>query len=118
MSVINSVRRQSFWALDFLKGSKIIKRVNDIAFILEKYQDPESVNLRTSRLENLIKHATETVPFYMELENVRRLSDFPIINKNLIRDNFDAFRSSEFNGVALFPKYTSGSTGTPFRIYH
>ena len=118
MSVINNVRRQSFWALDFLKGSKIIKRVNDIAFILENYQDPESIRLRALRLKNLIKHATESVPFYMELENVRELSDFPIINKNLIRDNFDAFRSSEFDGAALFSKYTSGSTGTPFRIYH
>ncbi|HLV61773.1 CoF synthetase [Galbibacter sp.] len=118
MSVINTLRRQSFWALDFLKGSQITKRVNDLAFILENYQDPKSVNLRTFRLENLIKHATETVPFYMALGDVRALSDFPIINKNLIRDNFDTFRSSEFNGATLFSKYTSGSTGTPFRIYH
>lgn len=118
MSVINTVRRQSFWTLDFLRGSKIKKRIKDIAFILENYKDPESVKLRVLRLENLIKHATETVPFYMELNNAHELSDFPVINKNLIRDNFDAFMSSKYYGEQLFSKYTSGSTGTPFRIYH
>ena len=118
MSVIYTVRRQSFWTLDFLKGSKIKKRIKEIAFILENYNDPESVKLRVLRLENLMKHARETVPFYMELNNPHELSDFPIINKNLIRDNFDDFRSSEYLEKPLVAKYTSGSTGTPFRIFH
>src|SRR5690606_41195829 len=67
------------------------------------------------RLEDLIKHAKETVPFYMGLNEAHELSDFPIINKNLIRDNFDDFRSSKYLEEPLVAKYTSGSTGTPFR---
>lgn len=118
MSVINTVRRQSFWTLDFLRGSKIKNRIKDIAFIIENYQDPRSIKLRALRLEDLIKHAKETVPFYMGLNEAHELSDFPIINKNLIRDNFDDFRSSKYLEEPLVAKYTSGSTGTPFRIYH
>src|SRR5690606_29909798 len=96
MSVINTVRRQSFWTLDFLRGSKIKNRIKDIAFILENYQDPRSIKLRALHVEDLIKHAKETVRFYMGLNQARELSDFPIINKKLIRDNFDEFRASKY----------------------
>src|SRR5690606_2865116 len=85
---------------------------------LENYQDPKSAESRALRLENLIRHSKETVPHYMEQHEARELSDFPVINKNLIRDNFDSFMSSKYYGEQLFSKYTSGSTGTPFRIYH
>src|SRR5690606_2610679 len=104
MSVINKVRRQSFWALDFLRGSKIKNRIQDIAFILENYHSAESTQLRALRLEKLIRHANETVPYYMEQQSASELSDFPVINKNLIRDNFDAYRSSEYYGEQLFSK--------------
>src|SRR5690606_40994527 len=118
MNVINTVRRQSFWTLDFLKGSKIKHRIQNISFILENYQDPKSAESRALRLENLIRHSKETVPHYMEQHEARELSDFPVINKNLIRENFDSFMSSKYYGEQLFSKYTSGSTGTPFRLYH
>lgn len=118
MSVINTVRRQSFWAIDFLRGSEIKKRIQDITFILENYKNPQSVKLRALRLEKLISHAKETVPYYMEQRSARELSDFQVINKNLIRDNFDAFMSSEYTKEQLFSKRTSGSTGAPFQIFH
>lgn len=118
MGVINTIRRNSFWTLDLLKGSKIRKRIQDLENILENFQKPDSIKLRASRLERLISHVNETVPYYRELENANQLTDFPIVNKNLIRDNFDAFMSSKYYGEQLFSKYTSGSTGTPFRIFH
>lgn len=118
MSVINTVRRQSFWALDFLRGSEIKKRIQDIAFILENYKNPESIKLRALRLENLLSHAKETVPYYIQQNGSRLLSDYEVVNKKVIGENFDAFMSTKYKGAHLYSKHTSGSTGAPFKIFH
>lgn len=116
MDVINKIRQHSFWTIDLLKGSKIKNRYDELTFIIENYHHPESVNFRNSRLNKLLKHVSETVPYYSNYNELKQLEDFPIVNKTLIRDNFDCFMSTRFYGEKLISKYTSGSTGTPFRI--
>ena len=116
MDVINKIRQHSFWTIDLVKGARIKKGYDELAFILEKYQDPVSKELRDSRLERLLTHIRTTVPYYENYPNLNSIADFPIVNKTLIRDNFDAFLSSKYYGVKLIAKHTSGSTGTPFQI--
>jgi phenylacetate-CoA ligase len=41
-----------------------------------------------------------------------------VIDKNTIRSNSDAFISSHYNIEELIPAVTSGSTGTPFKVFH
>lgn len=118
MDVINKIRRDSFWVLDFLKGTQIKSRTEELSFILENYQHPDSKKLRNLRLEAILKHVGMTVPYYKNFQGLNKLEDFPIVDKNLIRDNFNSFLSREYDGKKLFPKYTSGSTGTPFRVLH
>lgn len=45
------------------------------------------------------------------------LSDFPVINKLVIKNNAEDFTIVKPKGDKLFKVSTSGSTGTPFSIY-
>lgn len=69
-----------------------------------------------SALRNLLQHAVNTTRFY---GNIRGscLSDFPVINKNIIREQQDRFMSSKYDKTELVTMATSGSTGTPFICY-
>ena len=46
------------------------------------------------------------------------MSDFPVINKSIIKEHFEQFKSDAYTGKRQFAVVTSGSTGTPFTIYH
>ena len=81
----------------------------------------EIERIRTQKLKNIVKKAVDFVPFYKNLDlkinfenfTLDELKKFPIINKQMIRENFKDFCSVKFNGKA---SHTSGSTGTPFEF--
>lgn len=108
------IRKKAFWTLDSLKGSPIYKHYKDIKEILE---NEEIAHKRCPKyLENLIKHAVATTDFYKQYKSYTKLSDFPIVDKNVIRENYDDFLSSSYKGTKLHTMSTSGSTGTPFTV--
>ncbi len=74
--------------------------------------------LRTESLQKVLNHATSTTPFYKEFRDFQRLQYFPVINKNVVRDNFESFRSEDFVNKKSVPVFTGGSTGTPFKLLH
>src|SRR5680860_194894 len=109
------LRNRLFWVLDALKGDQVNAHYKDIADILENFDSPESKNRRDTLLKQLLRHARGTTPFYRKFGNLVDLQDFPVLNKTLIRDNFQALQSS---GYIKSPKHevsTSGSSGTPFK---
>ncbi|MBX2966876.1 MAG: phenylacetate--CoA ligase family protein [Cyclobacteriaceae bacterium] len=69
------------------------------------------------RLERILYHAHTTTKFYSGFDVLKGIQSFPVINKNLIRENTDAFLSSKYNESSRIPAITSGSTGTPFKTY-
>lgn len=109
--VIEKLRKTSFWMIDFLKGGKIKHHYNDIKFILENYDSPESVDKRAFHLISLLKHATETTPFYNDFKDFKSLSDFPVINKIIIREKFNDLQSEKFKNKSNHIVQTSGSSG-------
>lgn len=111
------LRNKIFWSLDALKGGKLIAHYRDIAQILENYDTPESQKRRANLLKQLLKHASGTTAFYKEYKNLENLEDFPVIDKCIIRDNFDAFQSTEYKDKSKQKVSTSGSSGTPFMVY-
>lgn len=113
---LEKARGTGFWGLDYLKGQRVKKHYEDIKFILENENSAESINRRKNYLDAIIHHALTTVPYYTGMKK-RGLEDFPIINKNIIRDNIDSFISSKFKKEELLSGHTSGSTGTPFKFY-
>ena len=115
MSGFVMLRQKCFWMLDIFKGSTVKKHLRDIKEIIENPQSANSISRKKFYLNKLLNHAVNTCVFYSDYSDFKSISDFPVINKNMIRDNFDNFSSSKFK-TNLITVSTSGSTGAPFSI--
>lgn len=102
------IRRTGFWTLDRVKGGQIKKNYLDIKKRMENMQ------VNSEALDELLKYAVSTTPFY---ENIRSddIRSFPVITKNLLKEKWNDFHSSAYNGPVHLMS-TSGSTGTPFTM--
>ncbi|WP_225037155.1 CoF synthetase [Winogradskyella sp. SM1960] len=110
------MRRQIFWLLDVFKGSPLKKIYQYTITILEAKDRSWVAGQNSKRLDELLTHATKTTPFYRN-KAFKTLEDFPVVNKNIIRDSFDDFFSDKFDKKDCKLVATSGSTGSPFRLY-
>jgi phenylacetate-CoA ligase len=107
-------------------GSRHLKYLK----FLERSQfDPPSVvrGRQLSRLQQVLKHAYDTVPFYrsawddagvhpQDLKSLEDLKQFPIVTKQHVRTREAEFLSSSFDATKLLVKRTSGSTGVPLTV--
>ncbi|MCF6279243.1 MAG: CoF synthetase [Flavobacteriaceae bacterium] len=110
------LRRNIFWLSDSFRGSIVKNHLLEIAKNLNEYNSKESILIRNNNLKNILEHAVSTVPFYSKYSSFKELINFPILNKNIIRDNFKDLQSSKFIDKKKNIVSTSGSTGTPFQI--
>ena len=87
---------------------------------IDDYQD--------RKLQETIKHAYETIPFYREkmrekglkpidIRSKEDLRKIPILSKQEVRENFEKIISSAYKKRKLRKLLTSGTSGTPLRIY-
>lgn len=110
------MRNKFFWIIDTLKGGAIANHLDDLNKIVVNYKDDRNKLEINKRLNKILNHAINTVPFYKSLHK-ESINEFPIIDKNKIRNNIDSFISNKYSLNDLMPAITSGSTGTPFKIY-
>ena len=115
--LLNFARRKFFWLLDSLKGGRIKNQLNEIKLSVEQPNSEQAKQIKEAHLKRLIHHALTTTPFYKEIINTTSLSDFPVIRKTIIQDNFEEFQSSAFIDKDNFKVSTSGSTGVPFFLF-
>lgn len=114
--MFNKFRNIAFYTLDKLKGSKVRNALSEISKIEKSESDSNFVKKYQNRkLKILFKYARKT-RFYKNF-NSNNINDYPVINKNIIRNNQEDFMSEEFNKDKLYKMHTSGSTGTPFVSY-
>lgn len=106
-----SIRRNAYWTLDYLKGSPVRKHLKDIEY---KMEQNEIYN--NHQLNYILDYATKNVSYYMSYQNYKSLDEFPVINKNIIKENYKDFMSKKINDMKVVKMQTSGSTGTPFTI--
>lgn len=119
MKILEFARSALFCTADFLKGGSIKGHINDIAFIQDNYPKKGVVERHNTYLKNVLEHAAKTVPYYTTLEREGNvLEDFPVVDKALMRDNFETFRSNSYRDKKQHKVSTSGSTGNPFNIFH
>jgi phenylacetate-CoA ligase len=78
-------------------------------------QRKENVNKARESLQSLLTHATQNCSFYAPFANTP-ISEFPIIDKDLIRSRHSEFLAKPFVTAKLHRMSTSGSTGTPFSV--
>jgi len=113
----NRVRNISFWLLDFLRGSSISHHLKEIQGCIEQPNSDNTKKINNKNLTALISHALKTVPYYKEMSGLSDVSDFPIIEKTVIQNNFERFQSIIYIDKANFKVSTSGSTGAPFFLF-
>lgn len=116
MKIGVKLRQKIFWLSDSVKGNPVKTELNNTQRLLDN-SIPDS-NSAKSSLDYLLQHATTSTHFYRGFNPSKGLDSFPVINKNIIRDHFDEFKSSKYDVSKCRKVSTSGSTGSPFSVYH
>ena len=117
MKTLEEIRNKLFWINDFFKGSPILSQYRDIQYMMHQWGNPDVIRKRDQYLSNILDYAVDNLSFYRQYKGYSSLSDFPVINKNIIRDNEERFFNSRFDRSMLHRQATSGSTGAPFVVY-
>lgn len=117
MKIGEYLRYNTFWLLDKLKGGPLKNKLNYTKDILTSSDLSYVKQVNNMRLTELLNHAISTT-YYYNGKTYSSLEEFPIINKNIIRDHLSDFMSDKFAIKDLVKVSTSGSTGAPFSIYH
>ena len=100
-----------------MKGSPVSQHFENISSCLLNHLS-DGVQKGENQKKNLIRHAVNTTEFYRNIGVEGILEDFPVISKSLIRSKREAFISDVINENERIPAITSGSTGTPFKVFH
>ncbi|MCP4367658.1 MAG: phenylacetate--CoA ligase family protein [Deltaproteobacteria bacterium] len=91
------------------------------------YSENEIKSYQEEKLQRLIKHAFESVPFYKELfekhrlrpDDIKGIDDLekiPIIEKETLRSNRERLLSTNVHGE-IYTRRTGGSTGVPLSLF-
>lgn len=64
-----------------------------------------------------MEFAKTNIPYYRAFPSLKTLIDFPVVNKSVIKNNYNEFLSSRYYDRKVVKISTSGSTGTPFVVY-
>ncbi len=120
-----------YFQLHRLIGSRVGEYYQEF-FQLERASRDDLQALQAERLESLLQRAVSSVPYYRERVSQKKdltLSDFPILTKSQIRENYDdlmadKLRSEYHAGTKTNKIYswvevkTGGSTGVPTSVIH
>ncbi|NRD23769.1 phenylacetate--CoA ligase family protein [Winogradskyella litoriviva] len=115
--LLNFARQKFFWLIDGFKGGYIKNQLSEIKLGIEQPNSEKAKQTKKTHIKALIKHAVETTPFYKNYNSDSSLSDFPVIRKTIIQENFKQFQSRSFIDKENFKVSTSGSTGVPFFLF-
>lgn len=109
-----------------IQKSSVLKEYNFLKKS-EWWSRDEIEHYQNQRLKKLINHCFKNVPYYARLfreknltpEDIQNTNDFkkiPILTKDIIRNNFDNFKSNDIDKRIFFLEASGGSTGTPLRF--
>ncbi len=117
MSLGGFIRRTFFWTNDYIHGKKVLKHYSEL-FSAKKKENGKFI--QTNNLKRLLHHATSHSKYYKDFAE-KKLSEFPVVNKQLLNENHDKIAiSKEFipeqETSNIHIQKTSGSTGTPFAV--
>ena len=111
------LRTIAFWCLDAVKGGAVKKACMELkTFDVIDSRSTKLAKHQQLALQKLLQHANTTTKFYGKIKG-NCLSDFPVVDKNIIRKQQDDFMSNKYDKADLVAMATSGSTGTPFMCY-
>lgn len=65
---------------------------------------------------SILTYATIFSPYYKQYAQFTHLQDFPVVTKATLKEHWDEIAVQNFHNTPLCIKFTSGSTGTPFKM--
>lgn len=98
-----------FWENDRLNGSIIKTQYDEIKDKMINYDEQWIEN----RVYDIKMHAIKHTSFY---NKYACFDEFPVVNKNIILDNYEAMLADSGFDLPVYISSTSGSTGTPFKV--
>ncbi|MCK5019872.1 MAG: phenylacetate--CoA ligase family protein, partial [Candidatus Peribacteraceae bacterium] len=112
---------------DLVSSTSISKKYN-LLMKSQLWNKNKLEEYRNQHLQAIIKHAYENVPYYHrtwkqlgikpeQIKTTRDLKKIPMLTKDIIRNNYDDFKSNDFLSRNPKPNATGGSTGEPFRYW-
>lgn len=117
MKSIFNFRKKLFFIYDGLSSGKVKDNYDEIKFMLESSDYNKVDLLHNAYLKSLLNHSVNTTQFYKKYSGFSALENFPVINKNIVRNDIEVFFSDKYNRKNLKKVTTGGSTGAPFTVF-
>jgi len=128
VSLYRSIARQVLApTMDLIRGTHTMRTLRELE--ASQWWPRERLDeLQAERLNRLVTHAYERVPYYRRIMDERSLrpSDIrsaadlqklPVLTRDLVRANFDDLMAEGFPSGRVRKETTGGSTGTPLLFY-
>jgi phenylacetate-CoA ligase len=118
-----NIRKPIIYTLIYLSGNKILTHLNTIQK-LDRTPPENLKQYQRTKLKKLLQHAYDNVPYYKPaLEasgvcyrgkiNIEKVSDIPVLTKDIIRENFNTLKSRDLSKRNWYFNTSGGSTGEP-----
>jgi phenylacetate-CoA ligase len=112
----------------YKESNNILKNFVDELIDMQWWDLDKLHQIQNQRLNRLLVHAYNTVPYYKKIFNEYGLSPLdiksyldlkklPTLSKNTVRKEFNSLLSDKINLKTIRKEHTSGTTGTPLTIY-
>lgn len=94
---------------------RLVNGCNELRYMLTH---PDANKIMAEHCQNeILTYATTFSPFYKKFVGFKSLKDFPIVTKADLKEHWDEIAVPEVaNQPNICTKFTSGSTGTPFKM--
>lgn len=93
--------------------------LND-ALKVDGFTPSELKELQTQKLKSLLQHAKTSSPFfkgYPSIESVEEITSLPLMSKQVIRDNLELIKATNYSSGELKKNSTSGSSGDALHFF-
>lgn len=105
--------------LKYRLGGKSFIQMYDFLKQSQTWSKKEIVQCQRKFLDELLNHAVKHVPFYSDItlhsdNPFENLKNFPVVTKDVVRDNFNDFQADNIPRRNTFRVTTSGTTNDTF----
>ncbi|WP_173915204.1 phenylacetate--CoA ligase family protein [Halobacillus sp. Marseille-Q1614] len=107
------MRKALFKITQRVKNGRVFEKIAN----MEELYGVAGEKEQEKKFTTLLKHAIDTTDYYKSYAKYKSIEECPVIEKKVIKENYNEFLSNDFKQDELIPMTTSGSYGTPFTFY-
>ncbi len=99
------MRKTVFQLIDTCRGNRIGSQLDDITSLMRSANFDVIKQQQLPVLHELLDYVTKESPFYRKYAGRFSLEDFPVVNKSIIKENFDKINVPLPDKERVFSKY-------------